>query len=158
MERTQVLLDDFVVDAVVGYRTWVAMVEQGVVSLRSIFKNIYWKPNEPLAATCLCGTTPRFGGRYGKECRNECGIYAWDAVHLTCIWASNCQGWVEVHGEVLLWGDVHVHQAGYRAQYAKPSCIYLTPNMKERPRRIAELVAMQFHLPTVQSLALERLL
>lgn len=153
MRRQLLILDDRVVDAVVGYRAWRAGIDHGVVSMWSIARRDHqWRPC-PIEAECRCSarySTTKIGGPF----THRCGIYAWRepivpvSPRLLGI-PQACSGPQTIVGEVLLWGEIHIHAKGYRAQWAKASAFYVTETMQAGLRRMVEIAALQWDVPVV---------
>jgi hypothetical protein len=145
--RSLLIREEGVIDAFVGCRTWRVFVRSGVVVLTSVYQAWQlWYPEKVVRAECKCITTAKLRGLH------RCGIYAWREVARpvedfpSTTWFHSS---TFVHGEVLMWGDVRIHQRGYRSSYALPSAIYVSASMPEQTRRNAEMAAQQFKLPTV---------
>ena len=163
MRRQLHFTDEGVVDAVVGYRVWEAWPVDGVVHLSSVTRRENeWPCGVPLYAECLCGR-PRLDHsrtRPGQDRlrvttefdEHTCGVYAWaePVVPYTPRLSSHpVSGYAYVSGEVLLWGRVHRHERGYRAEVAQPSALYVSGWIAHRQRTLVELTALQWSIPTV---------
>lgn len=149
--RHQILIldDGTYVDAVVGYRTWRCYLEHARAALVSpTIGCTPWVPGEVLEAECRC---PRIRI---QDDDHRCGIYAYDfpVVPITyrMLGLSGRHAPQTICGEVLLWGDVHVHEKGYRAEFAKPSAFYVSERMDRRLVRVIELAAIQYAVPVVK--------
>lgn len=148
------LPDGTYVEAWVGYRQWNMLVSSGQVNLhpltaggasrvamsrsgrgRTTSSRLRWKPGEVQEAQCLC---------ISHETAPRCGFYAWMAQPKVMMLRPHA-----VWGEVYLWGDVVIHEKGYRAQYALPAALYVFEAMPERNRMLIELAALQYAVPTV---------
>jgi hypothetical protein len=130
------------ISPIVGYRVW----KWDANELWSL-NGEAWLPGRALTATCCRSELkPRNGARWipgwalPTNCPADeheppadgcsCGVYA----------AKNREslqkmiGGVEyfVHGEVHLWGKVVEHDHGYRAQFAYPKSLILSPNIDPR--------------------------
>ncbi len=129
-----------VVDAVVGYRAWEYKVNAGKITLVSLYTPTVWHPHTPLRKECVCS------GPVWRR-RHRCGIYAWRDPHRP--------SGVFLEGEVYLWGDVRVHERGYRAEYAMPAAFYMPAMEKyiflpEIESMFVEMAAEQYGVPLVQ--------
>jgi len=119
---------------IVGYRAWqwnCGGWNPHSAPLKS-FNNEWWSPRHALAATCSAsfGWAPVRGaevvhGRHeAPQATCTCGIYAAKSFdHL------RDQGYSRrgIRGEVYLWGNVIEHQSGWRAQFAYPKTLVLSP-------------------------------
>lgn len=115
------------IEPIVGYREFYVGIDPvgGEPTLLSL-NGTMWPPKRKLVAFCgndllADHTSPHI------DC--NCGIYAWDANH-------RCAG-RPLQGEVSLWGDVLIGEYGYRAEYAYPRILHISP---EIPIRNAEIV------------------
>jgi hypothetical protein len=148
VKRTLVDTSGGLVDAVVGCRSWVWTAEAGVVALYSIFmREIVWPNRGPLKSKCECFSRnpsrqrPVVFADWSHPC--TCGIYAWKTPH------PAAPALRLVHGEVALWGDVHEHEFGYRAEYAQPLSLFVDDLMSDAARLRAELAALEYGVPLV---------
>ena len=119
---------------IVGYRAWqwnCGGWNPHSAPLKS-FNDEWWSPGHALAATCNAsfGWAPVRGAEvvHGRDEAPQatctCGIYAAKSFdHL------RDQGYLKrgIRGEVYLWGNVIEHQSGWRAQFAYPKTIVLSP-------------------------------
>jgi len=113
------------ISPVVGYRVWTL----GAAGLKSLCGE-RWRPGESLAARCrACTIVGRPGPTHDHDAPRvdcTCGIYSAKKLgHL-------CGGGYEqyaVHGEVYLWGKVVEHEQGWRAQFAYPKKLVLSPDV-----------------------------
>ncbi len=140
------------VDAIVAYRIWIPVPEHDNVFLKSCYTTMRWKTDRPMKAHCQCAYRHRpgtatdvlFGPR--KTELHTCGIYAHNH-------PSHCELFgVLAHaivGEVLLWGTVHVHERGYRAEYAQISAIYTRESSSTADKMFNELAASTYNVPLV---------
>jgi len=118
-----------VVEAIIGYRMWRLKPDDGTVWLQSIYvDSCLWPQLDPLRAECRCGT---------PGLAHTCGIYAWE-VPLRDPYPGIAVG------EVALWGEVHTHTLGYRAEFARPVSINGAPGLLSR------VAAYQYDIPTVK--------
>ncbi|HUW00880.1 MAG TPA: hypothetical protein VMW08_00885 [Acidimicrobiales bacterium] len=148
-------------EPIVGYRWWVRAGGQGHPLLLSPRTRLPWRPGEPTRAFCVPGS--HNGGRDaacsrcpcpGDAANHDgygCGLYAYRSLkallheiefptHKLGVFNS---GWQVVVGQVELWGDVYEHVKGYRAQFARPSKLFVYPPPGDHqsidPALIAEL-------------------
>lgn len=106
-------------DPLIGHRCWKYSTRDG--ELRSVVRGTVWPAGRKLTAECL---RPRPEGLPpcehppGDDC--GCGIYAWlepgDVRRLLHIEPLVIPVW----GSCSLWGRVHVHESGIRAEHAYP--------------------------------------
>ncbi len=140
--RELVVVGDDVYDAVVGYRMWQAEAVLGHVRLHSPNRRVFEWRKGAASAECLCIRPPT----------HTCGIYAWrdPVVPESFRYVQSLPGQPRyVFGEVALWGTVHVHELGYRAEFAKPTTFYVTPTMDDLTRQFVGLAAIQWEVPTI---------
>jgi hypothetical protein len=112
------------VSPIVGYRTW-RWDASGLTSLNGEL----WRPCKPLAAAC--NIAPRRTSFVRTRFRHEapqmncrCGIYAAKSLGELCRMGY---GQLGIYGEVYLWGVVVEHRLGWRAQFAYPKSLILSP-------------------------------
>jgi len=119
---------------IVGYRAWqwnCGGWNPHSAPLKS-FNDEWWSPGRALTATCTAslGWTPVTGAEvvYGRheapQATCTCGIYAAKSFD-----DLRDQGYLRrgIRGEVYLWGKVIEHQSGWRAQFAYPKTLLLSP-------------------------------
>ena len=99
------------IDAVVAWRGWSLVEEEGEVRLSSLTRAESWRPRAPHAASCSKGRRPT------PQRRCRCGVYATTTPEALGGLRSLPGG---VVGEVSLWGRVIEHGQGYRAEVAYP--------------------------------------
>jgi len=122
-----------------GYRSWEWGAFDGTLFLRSHFTGDYWPHSSPMESKCACK----------KE--HSCGIYAWSSGEkLNDYLPMAIIAGLWVRGEVDMWGEVHFHEHGYRAQFAKPSAFYVNSQQTERTKRVIGVIALQYDVPVVQ--------
>lgn len=123
-------------EPVEGWRVWAVVGRDGSLRLRSLFFDLLWEHGAPASAVCLhrrfplrLPGRPRRNGHSAPDERCSCGIYATSRQSALL---SYLEGTSAVHGEVwrvfgrvALWGDVVECEAGWRAQTAYPTCIYV---------------------------------
>ena len=111
-----------------GLRRWSLGLKDGGIRLGSAYTNFWWEPGGvPTLATCGEGSLRRRHRPPGKRC--GCGLYA---LHPGRDSASevfpveHSHGLPsEVSGLVEAWGQVEVHETGFRAQFAHPVALIL---------------------------------
>jgi len=138
------------VEGVVGYRAWGVHVESGVATLRSVVMTKHsWTPGAPVVAECAWGGEARHPAP-ASGC--DCGVFGFSLASLAY------QAFPErttLHGEVILWGTIRLHEFGYRAEYAIPAALYLpeplvSSESRAAHQRIASLAADRYDVPLVQ--------
>jgi hypothetical protein len=103
-------------EVIIGWRVW-KVSEQGF--LRSVFMSNMWPAGQPMKA-CCAGTRLQHGIHAFSE-RYAAEEYLGDEIQTGIdMHQSRC-----VFGRVSLWGNVIVHEAGYRAAYAYPRSIFV---------------------------------
>jgi CheY-like chemotaxis protein len=118
------------VSPVVGYRAWL-LDPCGLTSLNGEF----WHPNQQLQAVCrksIRHTPPR------GNC--TCGIYAaksFDQLRTIGYARYAHRG---VRGEAYLWGTVVEHKLGWRAQFAYPKTLVVSPESLEELESLKILI------------------
>lgn len=118
---------DEVVEAVIGYRSWRLVPDDGTVWLKSVYNAALWPQGAPLHSVCRCV--------WGIH---TCGIYAWVEPPS---WTPN------LNGEVALWGDVRFHTLGMRASHALPIALYDDGGASPAGVGVA---ALQYGIPLVR--------
>jgi hypothetical protein len=116
------------ISPVVGYSVW----QWDTAGLRSL-NGEPWLPGRPLAAGCMAAARGTIVGRaeavhYAHEPPHSdctCGIYATKSIEHLRKTRYTQSG---IHGEVFLWGTVVEHRLGWRAQYAYPKNLFLSPH------------------------------
>jgi hypothetical protein len=102
-------------EAIVGWRVW-KVTSDG--SLRSVFMSNVWPDGKAMKA-CCAGSTRLQHGIHAFSERFAAEEYYGDEMRTTDIrGAAKC-----VIGQVSLWGNVVVHESGYRAAFAYPRMI-----------------------------------
>lgn len=114
-----------VIEPIRGYRMWRLVLSKGALVLASANDTV-WSPGEPLTASCVdrwgydstagldLHTAP--SAPHAHDGSPGCGIYAFKELRPGLEQFGTTQVW----GEVELWGQVYEHDAGYRAQFARP--------------------------------------
>lgn len=146
------LLDGTYVEAVVGYRIWKMFGDHGSMFLSSVWHPANWDDTtRQLHSECNCShpveieTGFKSGGVIrGRATPREhlCGIYAWDR-------PRTCDHNYYVAGEVRLWGNVHIHEHGYRAEHAQIAALFSSRSLSPALQKRIELAALTYDVPVV---------
>lgn len=173
-QRALIIHEDTAIEAVVGYRAWRLSFVDGQAHLNSMYATESWPRRQALKAVCMQFAEVRPYGGHNPDCK--CGIYSFrDPQRLGAeIWSLPPpsrrapsvfpeRGGYVVAGEVYMWGRIHVHQRGYRAEHAKIACLYpeFLPHeygyarmnvarAAAASRTGIELAALQFEVPLVR--------
>lgn len=162
IRREMLILGDEMIDAYLGSRTWRCTMANGFARLTSVYQDdVVWLPGATVESECRCKSWSRRDGFEGvanayepADYHKSCGLHAWRAGILPTDPGAGLQGWLDslrfIHGEVHLWGDVHIHERGYRAQFARPSAFYVWDTMHDETRMKTEIAALQFMVPLIQ--------
>ena len=124
------------ISPIIGWRVW-RWYASGLRSLNGK----PWSPGQPLAAKCGAGNAHDAHEPPQADC--TCGVYAAKSLdHLRQIGLDR----YGVLGEVNLWGTVVEHELGWRAQFAYPKTLFLSPDLipsdtKEMEARLGALAA-----------------
>lgn len=94
--------------------------------LRSTIRTTVWKPCERLTASCLFGTAGSLRCKHAPNEDCSCGIYAWQSRDDLDRLVSITYDMVPVWGSVSLWGEIHPHERGLRAEYAYPYELFIS--------------------------------
>jgi hypothetical protein len=126
------------ISPIIGYRVW----RWDDAGLRSL-NGKPWSPCKPLAAKCGAGKAHDAHEVPQTDC--TCGVYA--AKNLEHLRQFGYEG-RGIHGEVYLWGTVVEHELGWRAQFAYPKSLFLSPDSipsdtKEMEARLGALAAYE---------------
>ena len=134
------------ISPIVGHRVWRLDADR----LRSL-NGEPWSPGKSLAARCRAASYGTIVGRAGAAHDSHeppqtgctCGVYATRTLeHLR---SMGCPRYA-IPGEVFLWGTVVEHELGWRAQFAYPKSLFLSPDLipsgaKELEARVGVLAA-----------------
>lgn len=137
-----------VVDAVLGWRCWSVRFDHGEATLYSMVqRDVAWPKGAPLTAVCgaKCERIISMSLDVTELDEHSCGVYAWNYKPNQLI-----PRWDHLWGEVALWGTVHRHELGYRADHALPLALFMDESRGESERLKIELVALQYSLAVVQ--------
>jgi hypothetical protein len=124
------------ISPIIGHRVW----RWDTAGLRSL-NGKPWSPRQPLAAKCGAGKADAAHEVPQTDC--TCGVYAAKNLeHLRQLGYEGCG----IRGEVHLWGTVVEHELGWRAQFAYPKTLFLSPDLipsdtKEMEVRLGALAA-----------------
>jgi hypothetical protein len=131
------------IEPIIGWRVWYA-VDDGVgTSLSSVVHRTLWPRGAPLVASCRRFRVPLWPFQRQRhdapasDCK--CGIYAVKVPSLR-LYLPETLAWTElvpVVGRVFLWGSVHEHAAGWRAERAYPESLFVPIAELGRRRAIA---------------------
>jgi hypothetical protein len=116
------------ISPIVGYRVWT----WGTTGLKSLCGE-RWHPDQSLAARCrasavvgtIVGRSEAADDHDAPQSKCTCGIYAVKTLH-----HFRSAGYEQfgIYGEVYLWGTVVEHELGWRAQFAYPKNLFLSPD------------------------------
>ncbi len=122
------------IEPIVGWRTWLVLLEGEDFRLRSVVFDALWPPRRELVARCLRRSLPWHGRSEhvppARRCR--CGIYAAKEPEDAASYLEG-RSWGDalsvqrVIGTVSLWGRVVECKHGWRASHAYPRVIYVPP-------------------------------
>ncbi|MFZ0735308.1 MAG: hypothetical protein WAM79_23530 [Candidatus Sulfotelmatobacter sp.] len=139
------------ISPIVGYRVWT----WGTLGLKSLCGE-RWHPSQSLAARCrastvvgpIVGRSEAADDHDAPQANCTCGIYAVKTLH-----HFRSAGYEQfgIYGEVYLWGTVVEHELGWRAQFAYPKNLFLSPDtlpftLTEIQVRLRLLVAYGIHI------------
>jgi len=124
-----------------GLRQWAADRLNGTPRLGALVQSELWPAHgEPLHATCLVHS------HHAPDARCSCGVYAWHPTDENASLVFPPRLWDgAVTGIVEAWGEVEVHAAGFRAQYARPHRIVIPSRADGETRRLVEALAAEYH-------------
>ena len=129
---------DFV-EPIVGYRTWHVM--EGELVPWSAGKAGSWVPG---VNTARCLHEPDRPGHHPPVAHCSCGLYALADANDDRLWPDQ-----DAVGAVVAWGDVEVHRAGFRAQYATVVALALPANAEPRHEAKLRAAAARYGVPLV---------
>ena len=139
--------------ALLGWRGWVAVEENGSIRLYSPVYHTVWLPRRETVAFCRKEPAPSMWaplcppqhGAPSADCR--CGIYASPWLTLAAQYAdgrrSPLGAVAPVLGQVCLWGRVVECERGWRGAYAYPSRLYLPLGLGRTRFRPAGIVTAE---------------
>lgn len=126
------------ISPVVGWRVW----RWDAAKLKSL-NGEPWSPGKALAARCRAVSYGTIIGRpetahhahEPPQIKCTCGVYAAkDREHLR---SMGCPRYA-IEGEVYLWGAVVEHKLGWRAQFAYPKSLFLSPDLIPSGAKVLE--------------------
>ena len=139
------------ISPIVGYRVWT----WDTTGLKSLCGE-RWHPSQSLAARCrasavvgtIAGRSEAADDHDAPQTNCTCGIHAVKTLH-----HFRSAGYEQfgIYGEVYLWGTVVEHELGWRAQFAYPKNLFLSPDtlpftLTEIQVRLRSLVAYGIHI------------
>jgi hypothetical protein len=143
------------VEAVVGYRVWRMFGDSGCMFLNSVWHPAMWDDVTcELHSECNCWHTvqadeclPKVATLKVTPKLHRCGIHAWDRPR----WSPNAHMGSDtvVAGEVRLWGEVHIHEHGYRAEHAKIAALFTGDYLSDTNRKRIEIASLTYDVPLV---------
>ncbi len=140
------------IEPFLGYRAWEGRVDDGMGKLFSWIKEPFWPLDAPIEAYCAYGPEWHLGNPSREPAPApgcECGIHAWNTPKTLIHYARRLSRYGLVCGEVYLWGTVIVHEHGWRAQFARPTAIYVPPDPKPNVVPRLEAIARDYRVPLV---------
>jgi hypothetical protein len=118
-----------------GLRTWRVAAPDGRPELAGPYQHTPWPAGEPVRAVCT------HGGAHAVPAPDcQCGVRPKSARRVLA-------GRGEIPGVLEAWGDVQVHETGFRAAYGRPYALVLLPGRNER--LIREL-AQRYRVPVLE--------
>lgn len=110
------------IEPLLGWRVWRVRYSREQVRLLSLSGDVVWPPYEPLVAR-----SGPFGNEQGSPValQSHYGVYAF-AQPLSLLRQLPLRDDLVI-GRVALWGEVAIHQRGYRAQFAYPHDLIWAP-------------------------------
>lgn len=115
-------------EPVIGWRAWHVVKSYGTWQLISPQKDVLWTPGQPTVALC----------RHDGGC-SSCGINAFATREQ--LDGDAYYGSKPVIGQVALWGLVHEHGRGWRAQFAAPTTLSVADDLADCDQIISDLAA-----------------
>lgn len=138
---------------VVGYRVWTINEDLG---LQSIVCNTQWPIGNHVSARCISpvssfgfNLTPHYSEAHDSpHVKCGCGIYAYhDFLHTAEYKAW--RGEIRVRGVIVAWGNIEVHNIGFRAEHARVAA--LVSEGTRLNRLIIEAVAQRYSIPRINA-------
>jgi hypothetical protein len=123
-----------------GLRTWRVVTPDGRPELAGPYQHTPWPAGEPVRAVCSHGGVH---SAPAPDC--QCGVHALHPRPKSARRVLAGRG--DIPGVVEAWGDVEVHEAGFRAAYGRPYALVLLPGRNER--LIREL-ARRYRVPVLE--------
>lgn len=118
---------------IIGWRAWCVSGDK----LESVIWPVKWFPGD--AMMLMDAPPPPDNGNRAiytimtpNWCPERAGVYAFDDYKHVCRFMRDCfvsslgDVVIGVIGQVRLWGRVHIHERGYRAEYAYPHRLWST--------------------------------
>lgn len=136
---------------VVGFRTW-HIDDELRLSPRSV--------GEPWTAGVNEAKCYRDLGHRAPSTKCECGLYAFhepEARPTATIYAWGQTALSDVPGVVLAWGNLDVHHAGFRAEFAQPLLLGYEEAWSRLRRETVRTVAREYHMELAPVRELPRL-
>lgn len=120
----KVLDKQFRVGPIIGYRLWRYTDDM----LKSVHKQFSIRPGQPIKACCSKSQTFTFDSAHiAPDVNCECGIYVWKTPDLMRQYNQETKDPTLINGAMAIWGKVIECQNGYRAEYAYPFKLFLSP-------------------------------
>jgi hypothetical protein len=116
------------------------MAADGHPQLVGPYQHTAWPAGEPVRAVCSCG-----GAHAAPAPDCQCGVHALHPRPKSARRVLAGRG--DIPGLVEAWGDVQVHDTGFRAAYGRPYALVLLPGRNER--LIREL-ARRYRVPVLE--------
>jgi hypothetical protein len=109
-----------------GLRTWRVVDADGHPQLAGPYQNTPWPTaGEAVHAVCVDG-----GAHSAPAPDCQCGVHALHPRRRSA--RRVLAGRLDVPGVVEAWGDVELHESGFRAAYGRPYALILQPGRNER--------------------------
>jgi hypothetical protein len=126
------------IEPVVAWRAWfVQKDDEGPYRLDSVIHRCPWPPRRELAAGCLTTRGELAKKHFAPLERCQCGIYGAATLERLANYLGQGLGPVpriQVVGLVGLWGNVLVHEHGWRGSHAYPVRLWLPRrNVRDEP-------------------------
>lgn len=127
------------IEPIVGLRSFGIYMDGNDPVLTS-FNGTPWPAYEALYATC---GSKVISDHDSPSISCQCGIYAWNQE----VGARNRGGEGSVWGDVYLWGDVLIADAGYRAEIAYPKSLHIESQPTRSAIRVRDGLADMYGVP-----------